>query len=55
MNPCMYIYMCTYLHVLSKLVWYTGLGVDDFVHERLSETRIVQFIVAPGKDRIEHD
>ena len=38
----------TDLHFIGKAVWYAGLGVNDLVHERLSETGVVQLIMAPG-------
>ena len=36
-----------YLHFLGKAVRHTGFGVDNFVHERLSQAGVVQLIVAP--------
>ena len=38
-----------YLHLLGKAVRHTGFGVDDFVHERLSQAGVVQLIVAPAQ------
>ena len=39
--------MYMYLHLLGKAVRHTGLGVDNFVHERLSQAGVVQLVVAP--------
>ena len=38
-----------YLHLLGKAVRHTSFGVDDFVHEWLSQAGVVQLIVAPAQ------
>lgn len=41
-----------YLHLLGKVIWDTGFGVDDLVHERLSQAGVVQLIMTPARVRV---
>ena len=38
-----------YLHLLGKAIWDTGFGVDDLVHEWLSQAGVVQLIMTPAQ------